>query len=187
MNETKIKTGEGLDRSLLGERDALHIPVICAKAHRRVSAGTWVGVDGSQTTDDDYVGVIDPFFKGWAEQGEIVAVFLRPGETSNVRHVWEHPLIDCTPRTEPTAPIAGPLKMTMEEWPSYADEIAETIGCSRRVLDNGIQHIVEYGTNIGGTQPNLDTCDRVNWEDFWRRYNESHGANIGWTEDPFCC
>tara|TARA_R110000787_G_scaffold16774_5_gene52578 strand:+ start:1318 stop:1707 length:390 start_codon:yes stop_codon:yes gene_type:complete len=89
-----IKLGERALTTELGFRDAVHVPVIYAKAHDALRRGDWVGVKNNQTTADDVVGVIDPFLTNIALPGDIVAILLKPNSATNVKHVWEHPLID---------------------------------------------------------------------------------------------
>ena len=73
---TEITLGQNQPESLIGTRDALHVPVIICTAHDYLSPGQRVGVIAAGgraiTSDDNPVGVIDPFLDS-VHEGMIVA------------------------------------------------------------------------------------------------------------------
>jgi hypothetical protein len=177
----EIEIGKELSKNLIGIRDALHIPVICVKAHTELSAGEWVGIKGDYTCRENEVGIVDPFYKGlYFEQGEVCAVLLLPKSTTNVRHSWDHPEID----NEVDLEIEN---CEFDDSKSFLQETAKKLRCSVYTLEDAIHHMIEYGSSVGGPQPNLDTTDNVDWEKFWKTYNILHGTSYKFSDDPFCC
>jgi hypothetical protein len=208
-NNDAIKLGEHRTVTQLGIRDALHVPVIVVKAHATLQAGEPVGITDDHTVDDNHIGVVDPFLQTDVLKGLFVAVLLKPNSTMRVRHDWEHPGIEHTNKdlddaTDGAVEAAKSIPMNPEpksvsveyepetifHWDTYAESICEILGCSMRILNEGIEHQREYGTSLGGTQPNLSgkLINKVDWKYFWVKYNETHdGPNIGRDDDPFCC
>jgi hypothetical protein len=96
----KIEFGQKVtDVSLVGKRDAVHVPVICAEnveIVRTLRAGDFVIF-----TDDSYSqvvladtkanahGIVDPFLKYAAKQNERVWIILVPNATSNLSHTYD--------------------------------------------------------------------------------------------------
>lgn len=175
----QIQTGKLLSNRMVGVKDALHIPVICLIAHKTLSPGERVGISKEMTTSNSVLGVVDPFLETPILEGSVCAVFLSPDSTTNVRHLWEHPDIDDLKSEPPSSHV--------ESWDVYADRICNVLGCKRSSFDNSVDYVVEYGTNVGGYQLDLDTIDLVDWGEFWREYNYFHKTNFSFTEDPFCC
>lgn len=182
---SEIILGQPADASQIGWRDALHVPVVCVRAHRRLAPGEYVGVIGDSTKDGE-VGVADPFRRTYIEYGSVCAVLLLPKSTGNVRHVWEHPEIPTHPAVESRGDAE---KDARQDWGDYLNACAELLGVGRYLLEDSIEHMIEYGSDTGGCQPNLDqdTLNRVDWREFWERYNEAYGTSYAWDSDPFCC
>lgn len=191
---TDIQPGSLQEPSLLGVRDALHVPVVVCQAHTAMPPGMPVGVRGSFTTfEGDPVGVADPFLRETIRAGHLVAVMLLPKSTSNVRHTWEHPGIDApdTPMPKTVESVESAMAGAMlpaptARWQQHLRATAKALGCSVGLLEDSVDYMIENGSSVGGYQPDLDT-DTVDWKEFWDLYNDTHGTTLRFSEDPFCC
>ena len=87
------------------QRDAVHIAVVPLKARckYRLYPGCSVKLVPGRTDsvmevrndyDPDCIGVVDPFRKEPANDGDMCWVFLKPNSISYLRHAWEHPAFD---------------------------------------------------------------------------------------------
>lgn len=77
-------------------RDAIHIAVAPVTAAVRLVPGQHVGLIEAGNLEsvgpcDDNLGVVDPFLASAVEAGERFWLFLYPGTTTGLRHVWTHP------------------------------------------------------------------------------------------------
>jgi len=85
-----------------GVRDAVHVPIISAKAAHELRPGQHVilNADGSVSsclTENTSLGVVDPYINGIIKPGDSVWVFVRPGSISTLTHHWTHPkVVDIT-------------------------------------------------------------------------------------------
>ena len=82
----------------VGKRDAIHIPVLAAKAGNTLFANQAVIYqDGTayspDNTDATPIGIVDPFLTEMVPQGKMFWVFLYPGTVTDLTHAWEHPAI----------------------------------------------------------------------------------------------
>lgn len=179
---TEITLGQKPSEEMIGIRDALHVPVICVKAHKMLSPGEHVGVQNNMTSPAHVVGVVDPFGVTWIPMGEPCLVILLPKSTGNVKHVWEHPSIDCE------VPPARIPNTVCEPWAVYLKGVADKLGCNVSMITEAAEYYIREGTGSGGYQPGLDVdYDVINWVEFWNNYNQEHGTSINSEEDPFCC
>lgn len=190
--------GKPASESALGVRDALHVPVIYARAHKNLSPGERVGVSAMQTRSGS-TGIADPFREAMILAGEICAVLLPPKTTSSVRHVWEHPEISDEAENlaqekelarvkERIERIQVGAHEAKERWERHAEEICLQLEISRVTLDDVIAHILSHGSGMGGPQPGVSRAaiDAIDWPSFWQIYNAAHGTKVG-AGDPFCC
>lgn len=76
MNETKV--GRLVDER--AKRDAVHVAVMPMVAVRQLNPGERLKN-----------GIVDPFLDHPVEVGDWYYLFLFPGTTTSLRHVWQHP------------------------------------------------------------------------------------------------
>ena len=105
MSDTIETLGKVLPESTReGKRDAIHIPVLTAKAGCTLFAGQIAmyanglaySKDNPNTPkniDVKEIGVVDPFLTEMVPQGKMFWVFLYPGTVTDLTHAWEHPAI----------------------------------------------------------------------------------------------
>jgi hypothetical protein len=78
------------------KRDAIHLAVIPAIAGEPLAPGTDVALDhgvATHSTEEDCVGIVDPFLKGLAAKGDRFWLVIYPRVITSLRHVWTHPAI----------------------------------------------------------------------------------------------
>jgi hypothetical protein len=84
-----------------GERDAVHIAVVPAVAHRPLKPGTRVGLSDNGEADaleaERAVGVVDPYLTADVQKGQRFWLFLFPGSITSLRHLWTHPAFPAGP------------------------------------------------------------------------------------------
>ena len=76
------------------KRDAIHLAVIPAIAGDSLAPGDDVTLDGevaTHGTEDDSIGIVDPFLKGRVPKGERFWLVIYPRVITSLRHVWSHP------------------------------------------------------------------------------------------------
>lgn len=81
-------------------RDAVHVAVAPMTAVEELAPGDWVRfaragdvefAARSFPTDENAVGVVDPFLTDTVGVGDRFWLFLLPGTVTGLRHVWTHP------------------------------------------------------------------------------------------------
>jgi hypothetical protein len=83
------------DMALLGKRDAMHVPVVLARAVSPCSAGWYVRFVDDACTEVTTTrkslaeGVVDPFITHDTLPGELVWVFLMPHLVGTVAHAFD--------------------------------------------------------------------------------------------------
>lgn len=95
------------NRDTLGQRDALHVPVLLAASGHPVKAGQRVvfvrpdcTVVAPQATGEAYHGVVDPFLAADVQPGGMFIVLLNPSLVEKFSHQFE---IAGFPKPEPVA------------------------------------------------------------------------------------
>ena len=100
MNEVKL--GQLIEGE--AERDAIHIAVYPVVAGEDLCPGQRVRLDPDGKvyveTRSDYIGIVDPFLKGWVRQEQRCYIFLQPNTVSGMRHHWFHPDFDIPETSE---------------------------------------------------------------------------------------
>lgn len=76
----------------VGGRDAVHVAVIAIKAPGNLMPGDHVDKHGG--TDDDLVGIVDPFLKDGVEKGQRFWLYLYPRTITSLHHSWTHPAFE---------------------------------------------------------------------------------------------
>lgn len=81
-----------------GVRDAVHVPIISAKAYQLLEPGQHVllnehGLVAACAIEHLSLGVVDPFITGQVQAGSSVWIFVRPGSISTLTHQWTHPKV----------------------------------------------------------------------------------------------
>lgn len=83
-----------LDSSVLGQRDAIHVPILMAKLGYGVGAGDWVKIADGNVAEkvgrSHAIGMVDPFLDG-AVPGHTAVVFIKPDLVEKVTHHFELP------------------------------------------------------------------------------------------------
>ena len=85
--EIKPKIGEIITS---GERDAIHVAILPAIAHKDLVRAERVGYSDGYTTSQNAVGISDPYL-GDIEKGQMFYIFLFPNTITSLRHNWSHP------------------------------------------------------------------------------------------------
>jgi hypothetical protein len=79
------------------QRDAVHVAIYPAIAAQTLYGGQDVIIVSGEAfeaaTVAGSIGVIDPFLTT-VKEGERCWVFIKPNEVKNLRHEWDHPLLD---------------------------------------------------------------------------------------------
>lgn len=93
-----------------GVRDAIHVPIISVIAAERLAPGDWVTIDKDNAAfkadRNSAVAIIDPYLQWWANAGELVWAFLRPGSITTLTHHWTHREIADSPASIPVRELA---------------------------------------------------------------------------------
>lgn len=161
----------------IGERDAIHVPIICLTAHENLSPGEQIGI-GQDKTATGTIGIVNPFGPK-VTRGDPCEVWLSPGSTEGVRHVWSHSEIDSSkPKIEPLPPV---------DWDTYLDRIATRLEIETCDLLSAAYHFEETGSKVGGSQAEWNKDADIDWVEFWKKYNEEFKTNVRCETDPFCC
>jgi hypothetical protein len=92
----QVKIGQILDAS--AQRDAVHValaPVVCGKSLYPAQDVGIIGTDPKTGlkivgVSKEPIGIIDPFLKDDANEGQIVYLFLYPNTITSLRHEWTH-------------------------------------------------------------------------------------------------
>lgn len=130
-DQHKPKIGEIIEDCLLVEKDAIHVPILPATAGERIMPGALVGINnaGYAVNEARGIGVADPFIKRAIERDENFYLWLRPGTVKNLRHDWDHPVLEgikdsrAFERAEiAIKEFAGILDVSLEELLEAAEE-----------------------------------------------------------------
>lgn len=92
MNETVL--GKLAEES--GIRDAIHVATITAVAAHELRPGDRVGLTNSHEAgyNVNVIGIVDPFLTEFVKKGQVFQLCLFPRSTVNLRHSWQHPMLD---------------------------------------------------------------------------------------------
>lgn len=92
MNETML--GKLAQES--GVRDAVHVATLSVVAIQPLRPGDHVGIlRGNEAgLSINPIGIVDPFLSETVKKGEVFQLCLYPRSTRNLRHSWQHPMID---------------------------------------------------------------------------------------------
>lgn len=94
MSDTLSLLGKIITTECLG-RDAVHIAVIPVIAGMTLYPGNRIGIGQDERayilTDDENIGIVDPFLKQKVEEGQRFFLCLYPNSITSLRHVWTHP------------------------------------------------------------------------------------------------
>lgn len=101
MSEAKL--GQLIDES--AQRDAIHVAIIPLVAGERLYRGSRIRLKfgtSDVALDGEYsesFGIVDPFLaKYCVEKGEMFYGVLNPGTVTGMRHHWQHPLFEESPK-----------------------------------------------------------------------------------------
>lgn len=124
-------------------RDAIHIAIMPVILAEDMSPGDRVGfIYGSREIvkrkdDDESIGVIDPFLKGYLEKDSKVWMFLYPNTVTGMRHQWSHPGVD-EPHVTKSASEDW-LHQFAEKWNfNYGEMISQAQVDEGMIVANGI-------------------------------------------------
>tara|TARA_R110000751_G_scaffold45158_2_gene102762 strand:- start:946 stop:1452 length:507 start_codon:yes stop_codon:yes gene_type:complete len=75
------------------ERDAIHLAIAPTVAGVMLRPGQHVLLRHGKAyrTDDNAIGVVDPFLKSEVQAGESFYLCLNPGSITSLKHSWTHP------------------------------------------------------------------------------------------------
>lgn len=81
-------------------RDAVHVAIAPVTAGERLFAGDHIGFLASGEVGagaNDHIGIVDPFIIEPVRHGERFYIWLYPGSTTGLRHVYYHPAFKAIP------------------------------------------------------------------------------------------
>lgn len=158
----------------VGGRDAVHVAVIAVTAGRALEPGQDVGVspDGTATTDDKHVGIVDPFLKSPVLPGQRFWLYLYPRTITGLRHSWTHPaFVD-----EPKVSMGPPAES--EAWlRRYADELGDRYENLMEGADDWVRSgEYYYGPETHGYHGAFEGVSLH--PDFWSHYERVRGVVV---------
>lgn len=109
-----LKVGEiSNDVSLIGKRDAVHVPVILVTSNMTLKAGQNVKFSNKEMTlvefcaKKDRQAIVDPFIENTLVSGDIFHVLLEPSLVTNLTHQFDIASIDKIEEVEDLDECAG--------------------------------------------------------------------------------
>ena len=197
MSDALETMGKILDNDFpIGDRDAVHVAVICAVANCTLNAGEPVVYkDGkaqlcTSWNEEISVGIVDPFLKEVVREGQKFWLFIKPRTVTSLKHDWDHPAIPADIRTRrKTEAQITQERNEAEEWlKNWAkrehadwDEVLAEIKSELIMKANNTATIdcVSYGT--GSTDiPQPAT-------EFWKKVSLVVGVEIVDAPNYFSC
>lgn len=182
MIDAQFSIGQLLDET--ARRDAVHFALFPAVAAERLSPGTRVGLAANGTiamSQDEAIGIVDPFLPETVHTGERCWVFLFPNTITSLRHEWTHPVFDGGEAKDPLEDI----KAESMQWLSdFGKDIGLPYSALMAALDDWV---------YGGDRhlfSGVDTPERCYRDstDMWRHYALVTGRQPeNMTDVPFSC
>lgn len=104
MNETTL--GKLVEVS--GVRDAVHVATMSVVAIQPLRPGDHVGIlrEGEAGLSINPIGIVDPFLSETVKKGQVFQLCLYPRSTVNLRHSWQHPMLDNVQQKSPSQAFA---------------------------------------------------------------------------------
>jgi hypothetical protein len=90
INKTKTL---GKKPSVLGEKDAIHTPIVSVRAAEFIEPGEWCSLNEHNeavSSNHKGLGVADPFLTKGIRTGEYFWLCVNPQKVGNVSHMWDH-------------------------------------------------------------------------------------------------
>lgn len=148
----------------VGGRDAVHVAVLSVVAGDTLKPGQDIGLSKDRTgpggeyitSDDDPIGIVDPFLKKLVEPDERFWLYLYPRTITGLRHNWTHP----------NFPDSDEYRTSSERW---LRDYAENLNIGYRTLMEGAHDYLQYDDylNQGETLQGESTSPEF-WEHFER-------------------
>lgn len=164
------------------QRDSIHIAILPGIAGEDLNPGDHVSLQNGRFFKHGHrIGIVDPFsqYNYW-ETNNNVLVMLYPRTVTNLRHVWEHPLI---PNEESNAERT-PLRSEDEAWLRAFSETHNVTfenlirqAEESRGLFEDTEWWVIYGEDAHGAIPN----------EFWDRLERYLGRTFPHRPSYFSC
>lgn len=173
MGTTESKLGR-LCNALSG-RDAIHIAIAPVVAKVEMRPGDHAGVDGTQ---ENPVGIVDPFLDATVEPGETFYLCLYPNTITSLRHVWEHPKFEAD------------STRNISDAEAYVAKIADICGMNSTRLMLAALEWVEYNDySHMGTNEDYRGVTGEQWDRFWKCFEELTGVDASKRDgdDFFSC
>lgn len=162
-------------------RDALHVAIVDVIASELLHPGEFINfVPGSTTevkSDDEGIGIIDPYLRSTVKRGDRVWMFLLPNTVTSLRHVWTHPAFP--------APFGPPdnskEKEASQEW---IENYASGLGLTFEELMLGADSYLKDGDYLcrGSNLEGEYTSD-----EFWDHYEVLKGFKVTKRDSFFSC
>ncbi len=152
-------------------KDAIHVAIAPVIAAKRLYPGEhvgFVGDDREHVTDDNPIGIVDPFLERHVEKGERFYMMLYPNTVSGMRHEWTHPAF--------SAPI------TKENADERIESFAKTLQMSRKELMQAAILFQSTGDFQSGAIP---TSSDLDYAGFWKDYETVTGTTVERDGSPF--
>ena len=139
-------------------RDAIHIALMDVIASELLHPGEFVSFVPDSVThvksDDDGIGIIDPYLRTSVKAGDRITMFLLPNTVTSLKHVWTHPSI---PDTDPILEEKAKAKKNAVDWiTNYAERLDlsydEIIGAAEGYVYGG-DYLCEGGRFEGEYTP----------------------------------
>jgi hypothetical protein len=161
-----------------GGRDAVHVAVVSAIAGERLAPGDDVGFElpmqpGENVSmrKDKPLGIVDPFIKGFVNEGERFWLYLYPRTITGLNHHWTHPAF---PEQETTATIYAPPSQKLASM-KYIDDLAGNYGFTGGRMIDAAKEWIEQGEYWydGGTFDGETVPD-----EFWTHFERVTGVSV---------
>jgi hypothetical protein len=161
----------------VGGRDAVHVAVIAMFAGEDLHPGQDVGYNGTIKDGhyvaypimDKFVGIVDPFIKGYVKKGEKFWLFLYPRTITGLNHLWTHPEFD----ESATGLYSSPSKKAASE--KWIDDWAGQYGLRASKMIEEAKNWIDHGDHfsMGGTFEGEYVPD-----EFWDHYEVVTGKKV---------
>lgn len=154
---------------LLGDKDAVHAPIVAVRAANYLEVGCRVKLnkhnEAIKGSDRDYLGVVDPFLDKDVRRGGLFWMVVRPDKVGEVSHTWVHENVKVNFEA-PTRPVQ--LNETIKD---YAAEF----GCSYPLLMEALSNSYKSRNSpsyVGTIKTHGELEEKLDWADSYELWWE---------------
>ena len=172
MSSEKIIPGKLPVELLPNERDAIHVAIFCATAGQTLHPGQRVRTERGLAIEagpgETSLGIVDPFLPRTIIEGELFYLFVNPGTTTGMKHLWEHPTFDRLVASEINK--AANFLLDFIEGTPITD--LEELGTILKEAVSKEKYYVEFGSDSLRV-----SCINAPPEVFWKHVSTYYGIN----------